>query len=67
MKYHLNLHERHGSLVRIGPKHVSFSDSNLIPQIYSISSKFYKVRASLRPMQQRSALICILERLLQDV
>jgi len=43
MKYHLKLHERYGSLVRIGPKHISFSDSSLIPQIYGITSKFWKV------------------------
>ena len=43
MNYHLKLHEEYGPLVRIGPKHVSFSDARLIPQIYSISSKFYKV------------------------
>ncbi|KAK0268051.1 hypothetical protein LTS16_001639 [Friedmanniomyces endolithicus] len=43
MKYHLKLHERYGPLVRIGPKHISFSDSSLIPQIYGITSKFWKV------------------------
>ncbi|KAK1067702.1 hypothetical protein LTR74_006176 [Friedmanniomyces endolithicus] len=42
MNYHLKLHERYGSLVRIGPKHISFSDSSLIPQIYGITSKFWK-------------------------
>ena len=47
MKYHLKLHEKYGSLVRIGPNHVSFSDASLIPQIYSISSKFHKVSISL--------------------
>lgn len=42
MNYHLHLHEKYGPLVRIGPKHVSFSDASLIPQIYGITSKFYK-------------------------
>lgn len=40
--YHLQLHNRYGRFVRIGPSHVSFSDPELIPQIYSITSKFYK-------------------------
>ena len=43
MNYHLSLHEKHGSLVRIGPNHVSFSDAGLIPTVYNISSKFWKV------------------------
>lgn len=42
MDYHLKLHERYGSLVRVGPKHISFSDTSLIPLVYSITSKFYK-------------------------
>ncbi|TKA74559.1 hypothetical protein B0A55_04445 [Friedmanniomyces simplex] len=42
MNYHLKLHEQYGPLVRIGPKHVSFSDSSLIPQVYGITSKFWK-------------------------
>ncbi|KAK1063221.1 hypothetical protein LTR74_009652 [Friedmanniomyces endolithicus] len=42
MNYHLKLHEWYGPLVRIGPKHISFSDSSLIPQIYGITSKFWK-------------------------
>lgn len=42
MTYHLKLHQRYGPLVRIGPNHVSFSDARLIPQVYSVSSKFYK-------------------------
>ena len=43
MNYHLRLHERYGEIVRIGPKHVSFSNTDLIPTVYSIGSKFYKV------------------------
>ena len=42
MNYHLRLHEKYGQFVRIGPKHVSFSDASLIPQIYSITTKFHK-------------------------
>ena len=44
MNYHLKLHEKYGSLVRIGPSHVSFADSSLIPLVYDIKSRFYKVR-----------------------
>lgn len=42
MLYHLSLHRKYGPFVRIGPKHVSFSDPSLIPHIYSIGSKFSK-------------------------
>ncbi|KAL1863915.1 hypothetical protein Daus18300_008064 [Diaporthe australafricana] len=42
MNYHLKLHEKYGPLVRIGPKHVSFSNGSLIPLVYSISTRFWK-------------------------
>lgn len=42
MNYHLKLHDKYGPLVRIGPKHVSFSDGSLIPLLYSISTRFWK-------------------------
>lgn len=42
MNYHLQLHQKYGPLVRIGPNHVSFSDARHIPQVYSITSKFFK-------------------------
>lgn len=42
MSYHLRLHEKYGPLVRIGPKHVSFSDGSLIPTVYGISTRFWK-------------------------
>ena len=42
MLYHLDLHSKYGPLVRVGPKHVSFSDATRIPQIYGITSKFHK-------------------------
>ena len=43
-EYHLKYHQKYGPLVRVGPKHVSFSNANLIPLIYGITSRFYKVR-----------------------
>ena len=43
MNYHIRLHKQYGPLVRIGPKHVSFSDASLIPQVYGITTKFWKV------------------------
>jgi len=43
MRYHIRLHEQYGPLVRIGPKHVSFSDASLIPQVYGITTKLWKV------------------------
>lgn len=40
---HLNYHKKYGPRVRVGPYHVSFSDASVIPQIYGITTKFYKV------------------------
>jgi hypothetical protein len=40
---HIKYHEKYGNLVRVGPKHVSFSNADLIPIVYGITSKFYKV------------------------
>lgn len=37
------LHEKCGPIVRIGPNHVSVSDTAMIPTIYGIGSKFLKV------------------------
>ncbi|KAK5455820.1 hypothetical protein LTS15_005137 [Exophiala xenobiotica] len=39
---HIKYHEKYGPLVRVGPNHVSFSDANVITQIYGITTKFYK-------------------------
>ena len=40
---HIRYHHRYGPLVRVGPNHVSFSSSDLIPKVYGITSRFYKV------------------------
>lgn len=40
----IEYHRKYGPLVRVGPYHVSVSDSSCINQIYGISSKFYKVQ-----------------------
>jgi len=37
------VHEKYGSIVRVGPKHVSINDPMAVQQIYGISSKFRKV------------------------
>jgi cytochrome P450 len=42
MSYHISLHRKYGRLVRVGPNHVSVSDSNTIQQIYGTSTKFIK-------------------------
>ena len=39
---HIKYHKKYGPLVRVGPSHVSFSDASLIPQVYGITTKFYK-------------------------
>ena len=38
-----DLHRRYGKIVRVGPNKVSISDSEMIPVIYGISSKYNKV------------------------
>jgi hypothetical protein len=38
----LKYHQTYGPLVRVGPKHVSFSDGEAITQVYGIGSKFRK-------------------------
>ena len=45
---HLAYHEKYGPVVRVGPKHVSISDSDQISVIYNITSKFNKVTATPR-------------------
>lgn len=40
---HLRYHEKYGPLVRVGPNHVSVADGDMIPKIYNINAKFYKV------------------------
>lgn len=39
---HLRYHEKYGSLVRIGPNHVSFADGEALSTVYNITTKFYK-------------------------
>jgi hypothetical protein len=36
-------HDKYGSIVRLGPKHVSIADPAAIPAIYGVGSKFLKV------------------------
>ncbi|GAD97031.1 putative P450 monooxygenase [Paecilomyces variotii No. 5] len=40
--FHLDYHRKYGPLVRLGPNHVSIADSQYIPLVYGIASKFYK-------------------------
>lgn len=39
----IDLHRKHGSLVRIGPNHISVSDPSAIPLIYGLNKGFTKV------------------------
>lgn len=41
---HIRLHQQYGSLVRIGPNHVSIGDAKAIPSIYGLKSGFTKVK-----------------------
>lgn len=38
----LNLHEKYGALVRVGPNHVSFSNGDTLTEVYSAYTKFEK-------------------------
>ena len=40
---HQAYHAKYGPVVRVGPHHVSFSNSDLIPLVYNITSRFVKV------------------------
>lgn len=42
---HIDLHQKHGKLVRFGPNMVSVGDAAEIQTIYNFSGKFAKVRA----------------------
>lgn len=39
----IDLHKKHGSLVRIGPNHISVGDPDAIPIIYGFDKGFTKV------------------------
>lgn len=39
---HINYHKKYGSIVRIGPRHVSFSDGEALSTVYGITTKFTK-------------------------
>lgn len=40
----VRLHEKYGKLVRIGPNHISISDPNAVPIVYSTNPVWKKVR-----------------------
>lgn len=42
---HINLHARHGDIVRLGPNTLSFSDPKAVKSIYGLNKGFIKVRA----------------------
>jgi hypothetical protein len=46
---HLGYHRKYGQLVRVGPNHVSFSDAEAIPLVYSINTKYFKVSSTHLP------------------
>lgn len=41
-RIHVELHQKHGDLVRIGPNAISIGDPSEIPQIYGFTGKFKK-------------------------
>lgn len=45
----IRLHQRHGPIVRTGPRHVSIADPSLIPVIYGTQNKFLK--SAFYPLQ----------------
>ncbi len=46
---HLEYHRKYGQLVRVGPNHVSFSDAEAIPLVYSINTKYFKAGCTSFP------------------
>lgn len=40
----LRLHEKYGSIIRIGPNHVYISDPKALPIVYPYSGRYAKVR-----------------------
>jgi hypothetical protein len=50
--HHIKYHERYGSMVRVGPNHVSLSNAGLIPVIYGITTKFHKASHLFLPAWQ---------------
>lgn len=52
-KRHLEYHDKYGPVVRVGPNQVSFSNSDLIPHVYGITSRFYKVCVTKRLSKSR--------------
>lgn len=46
-KTHIKLHEKHGSVVRLGPNTLSFSDPAALKAIYGLNKGFLKVRKVL--------------------
>lgn len=44
-----HLHDRHGPVVRIGPKHVSLNQPGLIKTVYSTRGDYVKVACISRP------------------
>lgn len=46
--WHINLHEKYGRVVRLGPKTVSIADPEVIKVIYGLNSGYKKVR--IEPM-----------------
>jgi hypothetical protein len=45
----VGLHQTHGPLVRIGPRHISVGDPDAIPVIYGLNKGFTKVRRTITP------------------
>lgn len=43
----VNLHKKHGNLVRIAPNHVSVADPKWIPIFYSTKEDYTKVRSTI--------------------
>ena len=43
VKNYQNLHDKYGPVVRSGPNHVSISDLEVLPLVYSRASNFRKV------------------------
>lgn len=47
--WHIKLHEKHGPVVRLGPRTVSVGNAEAIKTIYALNAGFVKVRARRFP------------------
>lgn len=56
---HIELHRKHGDIVRLGPNVLSFADPQAIKTIYGLNKGFTKVLSSCPPTSIRSLILTL--------